>query len=76
MRRTEVEAGGGCAPEEIGGSRRYEGCFERRVGKTVYVVRIYTNDEATETAEDKLVGLIRNQGGFGSCGGEKAGLKS
>lgn len=34
----------------------------RRIGQTTYKVRVYCNENADETMEDKILRLIRNDG--------------
>ena len=36
-------------------------CFTRRIGSTVYKVRVYCSDTATETMEQKILRMIRNE---------------
>lgn len=36
------------------------GAFEKRVGNTVYAVGVYYNENAKETARDKILRLIKN----------------
>ena len=36
-------------------------CFTRRIDSTVYKVRVYCSDTATETMEEKILRMIRNE---------------
>ena len=40
-----------------------DGCgqFSRRIGSTTYQVNVYFSDIATETMDDKILRLIRNE---------------
>ena len=37
------------------------GAFTKRIGNTVYRVRVHFSDSSTETAQDKIVRLIRTE---------------
>jgi hypothetical protein len=46
------------------------GFFYRRIGVTVYKVRVFTSEKSTDNVCDKIICLIPNQAvtGAGSCG--------
>ena len=47
------------------GNEKEKQCFymiNRRIGSTIYRVRVYGSETATETMEDKILRLIRNDG--------------
>lgn len=37
------------------------GAFTKRIGYTVYNVGVYYNENAKETAQDKIIRLIKNE---------------
>jgi hypothetical protein len=46
------------------------GFFYRRIGGTVYKVRVFTSEKSTDNVNDKIIRLIKNQAvtGEGICG--------
>ena len=43
--------------------------FTKRLGSTVYEVRVCFNQDAKETMNDKIMRLIRNEAGRGKAAG-------
>ena len=56
----------------MGNEKEKQGFYmiNRRVGSTIYRVRVYGSETATETMEDKILRLIQNEAAnpCGSCG--------
>ena len=48
----------------MGNEKEKQGFYmiNRRIGSTIYRVRVYGSETATETMEDKILRLIRNDG--------------
>ena len=48
----------------MGNEKEKQGFYmiNRRIGSTIYRVRVYGSETATETMEDKILRLIRNYG--------------
>ena len=43
------------------------GFFVKRVGSTYYRVRVHFSDSSTETAQEKIVRIIKNEINFGKA---------
>lgn len=56
----------------MGNDQEKQGFFmmNRRIGSTVYRVKVYSSETATETMEEKILRLIQNEATnpCGSCG--------
>ena len=56
----------------MGNEKEKQGFYmiNRRIGSTIYRVRVYGSETATETMEDKILRLIQNEAAnpCGSCG--------
>ncbi len=56
----------------MGNERETQGVYtiHRRIGSTVYRVKVYGSETATETMEEKILRLIQNEAANprGSCG--------